>query len=441
MRDGVQYVYVAKEALHWEPGLCVQNKLAASPVRATNYYDIFNTNSSPPSTTPPDPPPPPRHKASFTPTHRLSPEQRHALRITKPCPRVRFTRGLHPVPTQTTRSVRRLPQHERRALRHLYYNAIDRVRFANDTTSKTELDAFSSQVPSATRIVQRRRIFRPPRPAPPTTVLVRAKPRPATLSNEGRQRATPRLARWPPERTERPTSIADSGCSTRGIISTADFHRLGLSRTGPSTTRIIDAKGNSTLAVGTTSIQTNQVSGAASTVQVAPIARSLEGVGAYADDGCVVIFHEKYKGVSVHSVKDVQISWNKPPIRTGYRDPIDRLWKFDLTAPLNPDQLAWLQRASTDTPTIEQAERHLPDSATVYAHNVYELPTIPAGIRYMHAVCGYPAKRTWLRAIRNGHYIGWPLLTVNNVEKHFPESVEVHRGHLNARPAGVRSTK
>ena len=59
----------------------------------------------------------------------------------------------------------------------------------------------------------------------------------------------------------------------------------------------------------------------------------------------------------------------------------------------------------------------------------------------MHAVCGYPVKSTWMKAIRNNHYVGWPLLTVGNVEKHFPETVETPRGHMNKLPAGIRPTK
>ena len=31
--------------------------------------------------------------------------------------------------------------------------------------------------------------------------------------------------------------------------------------------------------------------------------------------------------------------------------------------------------------------------------DVYELPTLGDGIRWMHAVCGYPAKDTWIKAI------------------------------------------
>ena len=59
----------------------------------------------------------------------------------------------------------------------------------------------------------------------------------------------------------------------------------------------------------------------------------------------------------------------------------------------------------------------------------------------MHAVCGYSFKSTWLKAIRNNHYIGWPLLNVTNVGRHYPKTIKTPRGQLNQAPANVRLTK
>ena len=47
----------------------------------------------------------------------------------------------------------------------------------------------------------------------------------------------------------------------------------------------------------------------------------------------------------------------------------------------------------------------------------------------MHAVCEYPVKSTWLKAIAAGSFIGWPLLNVRNVKKYYPESTETPKGH------------
>jgi hypothetical protein len=59
----------------------------------------------------------------------------------------------------------------------------------------------------------------------------------------------------------------------------------------------------------------------------------------------------------------------------------------------------------------------------------------------MHAVCGYPVKSTWLKAIAAGNFIGWPLLTVRNVTKYYPETTGTPKGHMNQTCKNVRSTK
>ena len=75
------------------------------------------------------------------------------------------------------------------------------------------------------------------------------------------------------------------------------------------------------------------------------------------------------------------------------------------------------------------------------ASNVYELTSIFKGIKWMHAVCKYPVKSTWIKAIRTGNYVGWPLLSIENVCKHYPEIEETPKGHLNQSRKNVRSTK
>ena len=59
----------------------------------------------------------------------------------------------------------------------------------------------------------------------------------------------------------------------------------------------------------------------------------------------------------------------------------------------------------------------------------------------MHAVCGYPVKSTWIQAIKAGNYVGWPILTEQNVSKYYPETDETIKGHMNQTRKNVRSTK
>ena len=55
-------------------------------------------------------------------------------------------------------------------------------------------------------------------------------------------------------------------------------------------------------------------------------------------------------------------------------------------------------------------------------NNVYEFPSIEPAIRYLHGASGFPTKATWLKAIRNGSYLLWPLVNVKNVNNFFSES-------------------
>jgi hypothetical protein len=44
------------------------------------------------------------------------------------------------------------------------------------------------------------------------------------------------------------------------------------------------------------------------------------------------------------------------------------------------------------------------------ANSVYDLPSTEQAIKWMHAVCGYPVKLMWLKAIKAGNYVGWLIL-------------------------------
>jgi hypothetical protein len=59
----------------------------------------------------------------------------------------------------------------------------------------------------------------------------------------------------------------------------------------------------------------------------------------------------------------------------------------------------------------------------------------------MHAVCGYPVKTTWVKAVKAGNLLGWPLLTVKNINKYYPETDEMPKGHMNQQRKNVHSTK
>ena len=238
-----------------------------------------------------------------------------------------------------------------------------------------------------------------------------------------------------------PSSIADSGCSTDAIITPQVARELGLEDLGPSPLTIKDAGGGRTKALHKSRIQVNESTGETGGATVAPIHQSLEGIGKYVDEGNVVVYHPHYNGVTVHRKEDIIINYDRLPIRTGWRDRHDKLWHWSLKAPIPTELDQWLERGLAPTVTPTDMDEHLPEGTIAIANNVYELPSIRAGVRFMHAVCGFPVQSTWLEAIRNNHYVGWPLLSVTNVNKHYPDTVETPRGNLNQSPAGTRSTK
>ena len=111
-----------------------------------------------------------------------------------------------------------------------------------------------------------------------------------------------------------PASIADTGCSASGIIATKDSQALALTNLGPSATRIRDAHGGTTNAMGETLMLKNEITGGAGRAILGPVKRSLEGVGQYADEGFVIVYHDAYNGVSVHRKEDVAIDWSRAPV-------------------------------------------------------------------------------------------------------------------------------
>jgi hypothetical protein len=75
------------------------------------------------------------------------------------------------------------------------------------------------------------------------------------------------------------------------------------------------------------------------------------------------------------------------------------------------------------------------------ANSVYDLPSIEQAVKWMHAVCGYPVKSTWMHTIKAGNYVGWPMLTEQNISKYYPKPDKTLKGHMNQARKNVWSTK
>eukprot|EP00804_Cyclotella_cryptica_P026368 CCRYP_007673-RA/>CCRYP_007673-RA protein AED:0.52 eAED:0.52 QI:0/0/0/0.5/1/1/2/0/639 len=152
--------------------------------------------------------------------------------------------------------------------------------------------------------------------------------------------------------------------------------------------------------------------------------QSLMSVGKVSDDGTISVFTKD--GVTVQREDDVLITCKGAPIFIGVRDHNGRY-----RVPLIQNKGHWQPRIPT-----KKARQHFEQ-----ANSVYDLPSTEQAIKWMHAVCGYPVKSTWLKAIKAGNFMGWPLLTEQNVKKYYPETTATPKGHLNQSRKNVRSTE
>ena len=151
---------------------------------------------------------------------------------------------------------------------------------------------------------------------------------------------------------------------------------------------------------------------------------NLLSVGKVSDANTVSVFNKN--GVQVYKEEDVLITYKNKPILVGKRDSRGRY-----RIPLVQQKGQWKPRRPS-----KKAKAYLRQ-----ANSVYDLPSTEQAIRWMHAVCGFPVKSTWIKAIKAGNYTGWPMLTEKNVNKYYPETNETPKGHMNQSRKNVRSTK
>ena len=121
-------------------------------------------------------------------------------------------------------------------------------------------------------------------------------------------------------------------------------------------------------------------------------------VGKTSDDGTISIFTKD--GVIIHKEDDALITCKGEPIFIGKRDERGRY-----RIPLIEQRGQWQPRKP-----LKRAKKYLQE-----ANSVYDLPSTKQAIKWMHAVCGCPVKPTLVKAIQAGNYMGWSLLTEQNV--------------------------
>jgi hypothetical protein len=151
---------------------------------------------------------------------------------------------------------------------------------------------------------------------------------------------------------------------------------------------------------------------------------SLISIGKMANNDTVSVFTKE--GVNVFKEEDVLITCKGKPILIRVRDSHGQY-----RIPLMQQRGQWQpQRPS------KQAQKALRQ-----ANSVYDLPSTEQAIKWIYAVCGYPVKSTWLKAIKAGKYLGWLMLNERNIQKYYPKTIKTAKGHVNQTRKNVRSTK
>ena len=104
-----------------------------------------------------------------------------------------------------------------------------------------------------------------------------------------------------------------------------------------------------------------------------------------------------------------------------------------LVATLCPTTGLWLVPLSTHTPDPSA----LPNSC-----NAVTSPTKLADmVAFSHAALFSPSLSTLQRALDSGYITGFPGLTASNLKKFPPQSIAMHKGHLDQSRKNYRSTK
>ena len=195
-------------------------------------------------------------------------------------------------------------------------------------------------------------------------------------------------------------------------------------------------------------IMDNKVRDPARTANIVPVLanRSLLSGGKYAEVGYVSVCDGEE--VNIYDEHTAKITESQKAFLKGWWRPRARLWWIPLqaqvvklnlhTLPLNgptgQESLNSLYIVPSSAAVMEHIELFhknpaIPSVAEAI-HNFYKLPSIERTIQYLHAAAGFPTKSTWIKSIYNRNYLTCPLITLINVNKHFPESEETQKGNM-----------
>ena len=158
------------------------------------------------------------------------------------------------------------------------------------------------------------------------------------------------------------------------------------------------------------------------------LSNNLISIGQLYDDGCEVLFTQSH----------MQVTKNKNIIITGTRSTCgDGLW--DITLPSSSSNVTKIHshQSLIPSPHLKSSSRTFTPSLNVI---IKKSTTAKDLAIYLHASCFSPSKSTFIKAIHNNHFIGWPGLSKSLIHNHLPISIPTVKGHLKQERQGLQST-
>jgi hypothetical protein len=148
---------------------------------------------------------------------------------------------------------------------------------------------------------------------------------------------------------------------------------------------------------------------------------ALVSIPKLADAGYTTVFNKN--GAAIYDDETTKITATSPPVLESEYCEHTGTWTLDL----NPE---------TSLPNTKgQAAPH----KTINV--IFNLPSTRKTFLWYHASAGFPPKKTFIDAIRNGNYSTWPKLTATLINRYYPDSDETIKGHLKGQRQGIQSTK
>jgi hypothetical protein len=145
---------------------------------------------------------------------------------------------------------------------------------------------------------------------------------------------------------------------------------------------------------------------------------TLVSIPKFANADYIAVF-DKNKA-TIYDAKTTTITSSADPVIIAPRCKTTGLWKLKL---------------DTGTEVTQKGISAQPTNETVNA--IFDLPNNRQTMLCYHALAGFPTKETFLDAVRAGNYAMWPGLTTALLDKHFPDSDKMQKGHMKGQRQGV----